>query len=194
MTCSIRADLTPSWCDSKNYDCNDTWLPISTTDDWLWEWLIRKFLYLAFTKEIPHHLVEVEDESENWYYDDMSIETQGDLSAKLFRLTEGKISFKFKKNISVSSCDTFISHYLSFFFLCSSSLCDYFMITHRDTSPLNHKYIYFLLPAVLFVHLYCFVLSFEFWRYRLWRCLPSLEYNGTTWHFACDTQSDKKII
>ena len=32
----------------------------------------------------------------------------------------------------------------------------------------------------------------EFWRYRPLRCLPSLQYNGTRWHYSCGAQSTEK--
>lgn len=47
------------------------------------------------------------------------------------------------------------------------------------------KHIFFLLLEGLFIHFSCLVLGVQFWRYQLWRCLPSPEYDGSRWHSAC---------
>lgn len=52
------------------------------------------------------------------------------------------------------------------------------------SSTPNQKYVFFLLPVVLFVNLECFNVSYIVSEISA-VCLPSLQYNGARWHSAC---------
>lgn len=58
---------------------------------------------------------------------------------------------------------------------------------HWDRHKIN------LVPVVLFIHLDLLVFVVQLWRYQLERCLLSLHYNGTRWHFTCGAQSIIRI-